>query len=278
MRLIQEGDEISYRCAFSCFSKKYTPPDLETEEGQEEYQRQIDIVNDSVDTQIKKLLGVRIPGVGRVDELEIWLTAEGKSNFRYGVAKIKGPRGQGYKAGRAEKPYWLQHVKRRLIDKWGAQVITGYEADDGLGMASSKDTILSHIDKDINMIPGWHYNHVSEENYFVEWDSLGSLEYIKDKKKIIGRGMLWFYAQMLLGDATDNIPGITGIGPKTAYDMLKYCSEEKDAYSIVRAEYTKQYGDDSINAFYEIADLLYIVREIGITGRKYLISKGYVDE
>lgn len=302
MILNQEGDEIGYRCAFACqkqgyiyhgknktvdlkskFTKTKIKKFFDTKEKEldkdytlEGYQiiEEEFIVKYTLDRMIEKLYDLDIPKVGKVDTVNLWLSPGDGSNFRFGVANLPGSKGQGYKAGRPTKPHYLSFIRERLIDKWGAQEIFGYEADDALGMYQTTSTVASHIDKDINMIPGHHYNHVTGEYYHVP-DGLGTLTY--DNGKLIGRGTIFFYAQLITGDATDNIPGIPKMGSKKAYDLLHQCNKEEDCYEEVYKLYTNYYGlDNATQAISEIADLLWIIRADRLTGRQYLSSKGFL--
>ncbi len=254
----QESDEIAYRVAFGCQTKD--------ELVREEY-----IVSSRLDRYIAALYEIEHPVLGKVQDVDLWLSPSDHSNFRYAVANIPGSKGPGYKAGRPEKPVWLAHIKDRMKTQWGAKEIQGYEADDALGIYQTERTIASHIDKDINMIPGWHYNHVTEEFYNVP-EGLGHLIY--ENKKLVGRGTMFFYAQLLIGDSTDNIPGITGVGLKKAFDSLHSHQEEEQCLITTLAHYQKQYGEDHIDAIFEIADLIWICRKKGETGRQYLQSLG----
>ncbi len=113
-----------------------------------------------------------------------------------------------YKAHRKkkEKPKWLTDAYKYLYYKQGAKAERTYEADDLLGIALTDDPdgLLMSYDKDLDQIPGWHYNWYRDEMYY------------------IGQGEAeWFLArQALAGDMTDNIPGIKGIGPKKAEAIL----------------------------------------------------------
>lgn len=297
MILHQEADEIAYRCAFACQSQgyiwhgktktvdlnnKFTKTEvvkffkekkgktIDVDYTLESYPiiEQEHIVNFTLDRMVEKLYDLQTAEFGRITGVNLWLSPSDHSNFRYGVANIIGSKGVGYKAGRPAKPHWLSHIRDRLINKWGAKEIHGYEADDALGMYSKLEgTVVSHIDKDINMIPGWHYNHVTEDVYYVNND-LGGLTYVDGK--LIGRGLIFFYAQLLTGDSTDNIPGIKKIGAKRAYDLLHSCLDEEEAYNIVFKLYVQQYKDMARDALCEIADLLWIVRADRLTGRQYL--------
>lgn len=263
MIILQEADEIAYRLAFGCQSKGEVTV---TEDW---------IVNSRVDRRIEALHMLETPeGVGAVTDVHLWLSPSNHSNFRYAVATIPGPKGPGYKAGRPAKPYWLAHIRNRLEEQWGARQIEGYEADDALGIYANENTIASHIDKDINMVPGWHHNHVTGE--FYQFDEKGWIDYAKDKKKLIGGGWTFFYAQMLMGDATDNIPGIKGVGHKGAYEALKECKNEQEHFDVISKHYLIQYEGMYIDAIKEVADLLWMCQEEDVTGRVYLQQRGFV--
>lgn len=302
MILNQEADEIGYRCAFACQQQgyiwhgkknsvdlkgKFTKTEIKNfflKKGkvldqdytlepysiiEEEF-----VVKYTLDRMIEKLYNLEHDKLGKTKEVNLFLSPGDHSNFRYKVANIPASKGQGYKAGRPPKPYYLPFVRNRLIEKWGAVEVQGYEADDALGMYQTTETVASHIDKDINMIPGHHYNHVTGEFYFVP-ESLGTLEY--SKGKLTGRGLIFFYAQLITGDATDNIPGIPKAGPKKAYDLLSPYDREDLCFQEVKNQYKSYYGRQWEEAIAEVADLLWIVRADKLTGRQYLANKNFID-
>ena len=59
-------------------------------------------------------------------------------------------------------------------------------------------------DKDLDQIPGWHYNWYHDKMYHVEPHQANR----------------FLACQCLAGDMTDNIPGVKGIGPKKAELIL----------------------------------------------------------
>ena len=59
---------------------------------------------------------------------------------------------------------------------------------------------MATIDKDLDQIPGWHYDYMKKVHYAV------SPEEAND----------WFWRQVLSGDPTDNIGGACGVGPQSA--------------------------------------------------------------
>lgn len=122
----------------------------------------------------------------------------GRVNFR----KTVNPT---YKANRTKpKPIHLDDARNHLIDNWKAEVQQGIEADDRLGIELNPKSICCSIDKDLLQIPGNHYNFVKQQMIYIS-------EEIAEYN---------FYRQFLIGDATDNITGIYGIGEKKAEGIL----------------------------------------------------------
>lgn len=149
-----------------------------------------------------------------ITEYELWLS--GKGNFRYNVFPE-------YKANRIKvaRPKWEHEVKAHLVKNWQANWSEGCEADDMLGIRQAtsepESTIICSIDKDLDMIPGWHYNFVKKEKYYVTPEE----------------ATRWFYYQLMVGDSADGIKGCSGIGPKKADKFLSSCASEKEMYEGV---------------------------------------------
>jgi len=139
-----------------------------------------------------------------------------------------------YKANRLETPEDIKisvpYIKE-IIDAFGIKIfeVPGYEADDVIG------TIAKRAEREsftvFLMTPDKDYLQLISEKIFVykprrsgsEVDIIGleelKKEYgINDPKQIIDILTLW-------GDSTDNIPGVPGIGEKTARQLImKYGS------------------------------------------------------
>lgn len=284
-----EADEIVYRAAFAVERTCYI---IQYEDG-----REYDLVDRFTLTQIKKsklrrglvlnkdyyleryikaeplehclkLIKNTLEELSEYGTLNLWLSPSDNSNFRYGIAKTPGPRGQGYKAGRDRKPIYLQEARDYVKNSWGATEISGLEADDALGIYQNNNTIAVHVDKDINMIQGRHLNWLTKEEYTVP-DGLGTVEL--RGKKVVGRGLKFFYHQLLTGDKqTDNIPGCPGIGDKTAYTLLKDCETEEECFDVIVSTYKKKYPENTLEILEEMADLLWICRDRHRTGRDVL--------
>jgi hypothetical protein len=151
-----------------------------------------------------------------------YLAMSGKDNFRFDIAVT-----QGYKANRAdvEKPVHFDVVKAWYETR--SHVTDGQEADDLLGIwmtrGDSGTPVLATIDKDLNQIPGLHFDWGKNIKYNVD----------------VWSAHLYFMAQVLAGDSTDNVPGIKGIGMKTALAGLRSFSLLQDMWDMVRAHYSE---------------------------------------
>ena len=165
----------------------------------------------------------------------------GKGNYRYDIAKT-----QPYKGNRTQaKPKHYELIREYLVKAWGCKVIEGEEADDAIGIkayefADKEDFVIMSIDKDLDMIEGWHYNFTKDNKYFV--DSFTAIQN--------------FYKQLLTGDKVDNIPGLKGIGPAKAAKILKDCNTEAEMFKAVLEAY-----DNNIEYLTEMGKLLWIRRQ-----------------
>lgn len=172
----------------------------------------------------------------------LYLSADDKSNFRYDVAKTKP-----YKGNRKQdKPVHYHDIREYLIKHHEAKVISGIEADDAMGIENCRDiatrTIVT-IDKDLDMIPGYHYNFVKDKGYYIS-------------RRIAYEN---FCIQMLTGDSVDNIRGYEGIGPVKAGKIIRSCRRDKaKMIQTVYDLYTTKYDEDY---FMEMGNLLWIMRQ-----------------
>jgi hypothetical protein len=164
------------------------------------------------------------------------------NNFRFEVAKTRP-----YKGNRtAPKPVYYDYLRSHLMVEYKAIVSEGCEADDLLGIYQTDDSIIVTIDKDLDTVPGKHYNFVKQEHYTVSRT----------------QAYRNFCTQLLTGDSSDNIPGLPGIGPKKAEKILALA--KRDKRQMLRQVY-KAYceaGKD-LEYFTEQAKLIWIMREEG---------------
>ena len=200
MLVILDGDTVAFACAASA-------EDAEEWVATSRAQQMIEnilVANDS-------------------NNIEVWLS--GKTNFRYSVYPE-------YKANRigAYRPKWEYSVKEYLSNKWNANWSDGCEADDMVGrrlIEVGSNGILAHIDKDLDQITGWHYN----------WELRRKGEVIRQARRYYitpEQGDRWFWMQLVMGDSTDNIPGIKGIGPKKAEAMFRNCESNQECYEVAK--------------------------------------------
>lgn len=174
-------------------------------------------------------------------DYKLFITGEG--NFREQVA-VTAP----YKGNRekSHKPHHFNAIRDYLVNKWGAEVVNGMEADDALGIHQcstfvDKETVICSLDKDLLMIPGWHYNWRKKE-----WQNIDYYQ-----------GWYNFYSQLLTGDRTDNIQGIHKVGPRTAECILKPCGDPIAMMCEVGHRYALEF-DNPEERMLENAHLLYI--------------------
>ena len=172
---------------------------------------------------------------------------KGKDNFRYTVAS-------DYKGNR--KDTLEPEVKDRLEKLYSYATefcieADNAEADDYCGVAfklaqqENKSAIVCHIDKDLDALSGWHYNFRKQEFYYVD----------------PAQGYWFLMKQILMGDPTDNIQGIKGLGPKTAEKILSDIPSNLLFNTVVNTYKTKT-GDNWESEFTKTANLIYI-RESG---------------
>lgn len=171
------------------------------------------------------------------DCCSVFLT--GDTNFRQEVAVS-----HVYKGTRESpsKPFVLKAAKAYMEYAWDAVTSVNEEADDLIAKAACKfdyRCVVASIDKDMLQLPCWHYNIVNRS-----WTNVSDFD-----------AMLFFYTQMLTGDAVDNIKGVTGVGPKIAARVLSGAKTEKDMYKVILKAY-----DNDIARITENGRLLWLRR------------------
>jgi hypothetical protein len=168
----------------------------------------------------------------------------GKGNFRYEVATILP-----YKGNRSltRKPYHYDNIRQFLVDTYDCILSRGQEADDDLGQAQTDSTILASNDKDLNSIPGHHYN----------WSIGKSVAKSYEISKVEAKRN--FFSQCLTGDATDNILGLFGVGVKSTHvKALSQMEVDEDMYQLVLGQYDKRFGSYAERFLLENSQLLWI--------------------
>ena len=180
---------------------------------------------------------------------EQFIYCGGKDNFRYNLCP-------NYKANRKAPPEdanLFRPLMQKIIDEGLAIPSDGMEADDMVRIKATelaslnKEFTVVHIDKDLDCIPGKHYNPRKQEFYEIDVDTADLL----------------YWTQMLKGDPTDNLPGLPKVGPKKAEAMLKGVPMGRRK-SRVLAAYRAKYGRvDWKEKLLETANGIHILRSEG---------------
>lgn len=141
-----------------------------------------------------------------------------------------------YKANRGlTKPDWWNQwggvINQRLRSHWKFYYVEGIEAEDAVGMLAHhfkyQDVIIAHIDKDLNQIPGKHYNYSTQLLTDIDEQQASYL----------------FWKQVMTGDSTDNIPGIPGIGPKKAAVVLDNAQDWNNYKYLTLRKFCDELGE-----------------------------------
>lgn len=257
-----DGDPIVYITAFAAEKSTYATPDGEVFATPAPARKHCDTIGCShtdIDRQVEaepkshvlrlvKVMLERTMDNTGAGSHAIFLSGNDIPTFRDTSATIKP-----YKGNRQSyRPFHYDTVREYLKDRWDADEVHGIEADDALGIvmcANGNKDVICTIDKDLDMIPGMHYNYSTNK-----FHSISELQ-----------GYYRFYRQMLTGDTVDNIPGIYGVGPKSADTALQGLMTEEDMFWAVLEQYSlaPEYSGAAYDAFLENGELLWIMREVG---------------
>lgn len=247
MKILVDGDIIAYRCGFAAQKTRYSiwlKDDCEPDGEKGEWCTKLNALqplhifdnakdaNAWLKTQqdYEDNMIVRIPKV-EIDKLENCLHSV---KLTMGNIQAKFPGGETivyfscptadnwrtafypeYKANRPDrKPFWVGEIREYMEYKWNCVTPIDLEADDLIAMAAHDNvgSVVVTIDKDMDQIPGTHYNWVKDEVYEV------SVQEAHNNLQV----------QVIMGDNTDNIKGIPGWGPAAAIEWLK--GPDADAY------------------------------------------------
>lgn len=233
MKLIIDADPIVYRCGFAAEEHSYQ---LVVDPGGDEELQQLHfgsgdemkvwkkdnkalddpyeildqemLVTEEPVENALHIVGQMLRGIVKeFDDPEVIVLLSGPGNFRDAIATVKP-----YKGNRKEdyKPVHYQAIRNYMTQQWSAIVIEGREADDEVSiLARQADEdgipfVVATIDKDLDQVPGLHYDYVKKVKYTVDLEEAEQL----------------FWQQALAGDSTDNIPGATRIGPAAARKLV----------------------------------------------------------
>jgi hypothetical protein len=179
------------------------------------------------------------------------------------------------------RPLLLDKMKDYVCERHSTTYVELLEADDLCNMAvlngynkwivgGKKDcdkVIGLAVDKDSKQCSGWHYNPSKDkEPRLIE--GLGSL-WLDDKGDVDGKGRMWLYFQVGSSDQSDNYAAncFSDVkwGSKSAYDILKDCKTDTEAFQGLVQIFTKLYpekktvlgckGDVEIDAIYVMQEM-----------------------
>lgn len=200
MLALIDGDFVCYRAAASCEPTK-TKSEREPE---------------------------RIAIYRAIDTLERILRDLAPEEYRLfigGVGNFRDDLYPAYKAHRrtVPRPEHLDAVREFLVREWNAEIVSGYETDDAIAMSHTGDTIICSNDKDFQQLVGKIYNPTKS-----------SIQVVTPTTASFA-----FYSQMLIGDTSDNVRGVDGIGPVKSRNAL-WGLTPLEMYHAVR----ELYGED----------------------------------
>lgn len=170
-----------------------------------------------------------------------------------------------YKAGRKPMPDELRQqipVLKDLLKSLGYKIVEceGWEADDILGTVAKACTgddkcFIATGDRDSLQLIG-------DNSTVLLATSKGTVVY--DKAKLFEDYGVEPYQMIelkaLQGDSSDNIPGIPGVGPKTAGDLIKKYTTVDNIYKNIDSLDIRQTLKDKLSANKELA---YLSRDLG---------------
>lgn len=141
MKLLIDGDILTYRIGFSCNDEGF---------GIARHR-----LGETIETICEELDS---------EDFELFIT--GKTNFRNDYA-VTAP----YKGNRTgNRPVHYDALREYMLEIGGI-LVEGQEADDAIAIRATqiggdKSYIVS-IDKDFDQVKGWHYNFVKKQQYYI---------------------------------------------------------------------------------------------------------------
>jgi len=162
---------------------------------------------------------------------EFIMAVKGNDNYRNAMYP-------DYKLNRHKDPnkqnVFVPTLRKLLVMEDLAVEAHGFEADDLIRIWAEQcklhniDYIICSIDKDLKCIPGKHWGMKKKQ-----------MEVVSEEA-----ALKHYYYQLLKGDSTDNIPGVPGVGEKTAVKLLATLNTEQEYQECVVEQYMLVYGDD----------------------------------
>lgn len=133
------------------------------------------------------------------------------------------------------KPLYLEDVSEYLRNKFKAEVVEYWEADEAVVMEclDKVDHFALIEDKDFWGCPVNVWDRNQPQRGVVNCNKFGKL-FVDNAGKIRGEGRLWLYHQICSGDASDNYRANSAShvkwGEKSSYALLGECSSDIEAF------------------------------------------------
>ncbi|KMT21526.1 DNA polymerase I [Clostridium cylindrosporum] len=160
-----------------------------------------------------------------------------------------------YKAGRKKMPDELRvqmEPAKKLLEAFniGIYEIDGYEADDIIGTIARKfegeelKVIIITGDKDSLQLISENTNIYLTKKGTTDIE-VCDINYLKEKFDLDAKGFIELKG--LMGDKSDNIPGVPGVGEKTALKLLHQYKTIEGVYENIEAVSGKKLKENLIN-------------------------------
>lgn len=197
---------------------------------------------------------------------------------------------KAYKENRESMPDDLRSqipILYNLIDALGITriVLDNYEADDIVGCIAQNNkkenikTIIYSPDKDILQLVDENTKVIAsnKDNELIEYD----INMVKEKRGVYPNQIIDLLS--LMGDASDNIPGVKGIGEKTALKLLEEYDTLDNIYKnidSIKGKIQEKLIADKDNAYmsYELATIKREIEELNIDYKEIEKNKINIDE
>ncbi|PLV61106.1 DNA polymerase I [Brachyspira pilosicoli SP16] len=197
---------------------------------------------------------------------------------------------KAYKENRESMPDDLRSqipILYNLIDALGITriVLDNYEADDIVGCIAQNNkkenikTIIYSPDKDILQLVDDNTKVIAsnKDNELIEYD----INMVKEKRGVYPNQIIDLLS--LMGDASDNIPGVKGIGEKTALKLLEEYDTLDNIYKnidSIKGKIQEKLIADKDNAYmsYELAAIKREIEELNIDYKEIEKNKINIDE
>ena len=173
---------------------------------------------------------------------------------------------EGYKAKRTAMPeelYMQMPVLKEILGAMGISVLelSGFEADDLIGTISrvaseaGSECVIATGDRDSFQLIGQHVRikFVSTSMGKTSTRNIDSAEFAKDYNGLSPEKIIDIKA--LAGDPSDSIPGISGIGEKTALDLVTRFGGVEAIYENIESPEIKPAVQKKLLSGREIANL-----------------------